>query len=76
MVVCIEFVMKEMRSSTLFLDLAREHEGIPFVRVTVSNEEKFENVRNHDMLINPRRMSHRLMVVVRCVCLSVCLLPC
>ena len=45
MIVCIEFVTKELSRSTLFVDLAREHEGIPFVRVTVSDEELFENVR-------------------------------
>ena len=45
MVVCVEFVTKELSRSTLFVDLAREYEGIPFVRVTVSNEEEFENVR-------------------------------
>jgi hypothetical protein len=47
MVVCVEFVTKDLSKSTLFVDLAREHEGIPFVRVVVSDEEQFENVRNY-----------------------------
>ena len=46
MVVCVEFVTKELSRSTLFVDLAREHEGIPFIRVIVSDVEEFENVRD------------------------------
>ena len=46
MVVCVEFVTKDLSKTTLFVDLAREHEGIPFVRVIVSDEEQFGDVRS------------------------------
>ena len=47
MVVCIEFVTEELSESTLFMDLAREHDNIPFLRVKVGEgvEEKFDIVR-------------------------------
>lgn len=49
MVVCIEFVSEEQSKSNLFVDLARNHEDIPFLRVKVdeSDTESFENVSDY-----------------------------
>lgn len=46
MVVCIEFVTEDQSRSTLFMDLARDNDSIPFLRVKVggSAEDSFENV--------------------------------
>lgn len=52
MVFCIEFVPEELSKSTLFMDLARDHDNIPFLRVKVGEgaEEKYEIVRA-DLLV-------------------------
>ena len=46
MVVCIEFVNEGLSRSTLFQDLARDHDSIPFIRVKVDEDDQnsFENV--------------------------------
>ena len=43
LVFCMEFIDEDM--STVFVDLAREFDSIPFVRVQVGVESTFEEVR-------------------------------
>lgn len=46
MVVCVEFVPENLSKSTVFMDLARENEGIPFLRVIkVDSGGIFDTVR-------------------------------